>query len=80
MTESLLLDELTLLFRDVLDNEQIALSMVTIADDIEEWDSITHMMLVVEIEKKYRIKFTASETRTWANVGELIKSIVLKKS
>lgn len=80
MTEQLLLEELSGLFRDVLDNDDIQLTAETTADDIEEWDSITHMMLVVEIEKKYHIKFTAQETRNWKNVGDLVATIAAKKS
>ncbi|TAD82662.1 MAG: acyl carrier protein [Bacteroidetes bacterium] len=80
MSETLVLEELSVLFKDVLDNGDISLLSSTTAEDIDEWDSITHMMLVVEIEKKYAIKFTASETRGWNNVGELVKSILQKKS
>jgi acyl carrier protein len=67
------------IFRDVLDNENINISFKTTANDIEEWDSLTHIQLVVAIEKLLKIKFTAQEIRNWKNVGETIDSIASKR-
>jgi acyl carrier protein len=70
--------ELNEVFIDVLDNEDIELSMETTAADIEEWDSLSHIMLIVNIEKKYKIKFTSIEIAGFKNVGELAKTIQQK--
>jgi acyl carrier protein len=75
-----ILEKLTDIFRDVLDNESIQLSPQTTADEIEEWDSLNHIQLVVAIEKSYKIKFTASEIQNWNNVGEMVTSINNKLS
>jgi acyl carrier protein len=72
------LEKLTTIFRDVLDNDDIELSPATTADDIEEWDSLNHIQLVVAIEKAWKIKFTASEIQNWKNVGEMVSSVSSK--
>jgi acyl carrier protein len=59
-------------FIDTLDNEQIVVNESSSASDIEEWDSLTHIQLVVAIEKKFGIKFTSKEIQTWKNVGEML--------
>ena len=47
----------------------------TTADDVEEWDSLSHVQLIVAIEKAFGIKFTSNEILGWNNVGELIDAI-----
>ena len=64
-----------LLFGDVLDDDNIVLTNETTADDVEEWDSLNHIQLVVAIEKKFGIRFLSHEIRSWNNVGELVNSI-----
>lgn len=71
--------EFETLFRDVLENEDIVLTNETTAHEIDEWDSINHIYLVVEIEKHFEIKFSSSEILQWQNVGEMIDSVKAKK-
>lgn len=78
MEKSQILDEVQAIFRDVLDNEEIVLANETTADDIEEWDSLTHIQLIVAIEKHFKIKFTSKEILSWQNVGEMIDCIANK--
>lgn len=66
------------IFRDVLDNEEIVLTETTTAEDVEEWDSLSHIQLIVAIEKAFGIKFTSKEILSWKNVGELVSSAVSK--
>ena len=63
------------IFCDELDNDDIVLTDETTADDVEEWDSLSHVQLIVAIEKAFGIKFTSNEILSWNNVGELIDSI-----
>jgi acyl carrier protein len=69
------LEKLTLIFRDVLENNTIVLNEDTIAQDIDEWDSLNHIYLVVEIERQLNVKFTTQEISEWHNVGAILKSI-----
>jgi len=66
------------IFRNILDNEDIILSEETTANDVDEWDSLTHIQLIVAIEKKFKIKFTSKEILAWKNVGEMVDSIMQK--
>lgn len=62
-------------FRDVLDNDEIILSASSSAEDIEEWDSLSHIQLIVAVEKAFKIRFNSKEILSWKNVGEMIQSI-----
>lgn len=73
-----LLDQLQEIFRDQLDDESLILTNETTANDVEDWDSLTHIMLVVAIEKHFRIKFASNEILSWKNVGEMIDCIEKK--
>lgn len=68
------------IFRDVLENDEINLTSETTADDIEEWDSLTHIQVIVALEKHYKIRFSTSEITSYKNVGELCESIQKKLS
>ena len=72
------MQEVTDVFRDVLDNESLTLNRNTTALDVEEWDSITHIQIIVALEKKYKIKFTAAEIQSFKNVGELVDTVERK--
>lgn len=67
--------ELFPIFTDILDNENISLDETTTANDIEEWDSLNHIQLVVAIEKHFKMKFTAQEVQSWSNVGQMCQAI-----
>lgn len=78
MEKTEILEKVQEIFRDVLDNEDIVLSNDTTADDIDEWDSLSHIQLIVNIEKSFKIKFTSKEILSWKNVGEMIDCIANK--
>ena len=66
------------IFQDILDNDAIVLTDHTTANDVDDWDSLTHIMLVVAIEKNFKIKFTSQEILSWKDVGEMIDDIKAK--
>ena len=78
MDKKEIFSQLEEIYRDVLDNEDIVLTETTTADDIEEWDSLTHIQLIVAIEKAFHVKFTSREILSWKNVGELADSLLDK--
>ena len=71
-------EKLNEIFIDVLDLDECKLTDDTSANDIEEWDSLSHIQLIVAIEKAFKIKFTSLEIMKWKNVGEMVNSILEK--
>lgn len=63
------------IFRDILDEESILLTSETTANDVDEWDSLSHIQLIVAIEKSFKIKFSSREILSWKNVGEMVDNI-----
>ncbi len=78
MERSEILKKVNDIFINVLENPGIVLKDETTANDIEEWDSLTHIQLVVAIEKYFKLRFTSKEIQSWRNVGEMISSIESK--
>ena len=82
MTAVEILKEVNGIFIDQLENENIILNRASTADDIEEWDSLTHIQLIVAIEKHFKVRFTSAEIQNFNNVGEMCdaleKKILLK--
>lgn len=66
------------IFLDVFDLDELELTVETSANDIEEWDSLSHIQLIVAIEKAFGIKFTSLEIMKWRNVGEMVTSMLEK--
>ena len=75
MDRSEILKQVQDIFRDILDDEEIVLEDSTTANDVEGWDSLTHIQLIVAIEKQFKIKFTSKEILSWRNIGEMLDSI-----
>lgn len=60
---------------DVFEEENLQLNDETTADDVDGWDSLTHLGFVNEIEIEFGIKFTLAEIRNLKNVGELVETV-----
>lgn len=71
-------ERLNEVFRTVFDDDSIAVSADTTAADIEGWDSLEHIDLIVSVEEEFGMKFTMSETTGMKNVGEMA-NIILKR-
>ena len=75
MERSEIEQRLTGIFREVFDDDAIELHDAMTAKDVEEWDSLNHINLIVAVERAFRVKFTTKEVSTLANVGEFITLI-----
>ena len=73
-----ILKKLNDIFIDVFENEEILISETTECGDLDDWDSLNHIHLVVAIEKIFEIRFTTLEISIWKNIGDLINSIETK--
>lgn len=78
MEKKELMDKLTKIFREVMDNDEIVLTDETTSEDIEEWDSLSHIELIDVIGKELGVKITSMEFRGWENVGEMVESLLQK--
>ena len=78
MDKAEILQQVNVVFVDVLDNDKIVLKNETTANDVDEWDSLNHIQLVVAIEKAFKVRFASREIQSWKNVGEMVDSISTK--
>ncbi|MGN0247468.1 MAG: acyl carrier protein [Lachnospiraceae bacterium] len=76
MNREEILEKINEICRDVFENDDIVVVNETTADDIEEWDSLTHITLINEIEMEFNVKFTMGEIQGAKNVGELIDYLI----
>jgi acyl carrier protein len=76
MTEPELYTELTQIFRAVFADDDIVLRPETTADDVEGWDSFTHLNLMIAVEMHFGIKLRTTEVDDMANVADLAKVIL----
>ena len=74
----ILFEELNKIFRTVFDDEDITVNDASTAADVDGWDSLSHVNLIIAIERKFKIKFTTKELLTFKNVGDLRRAIESK--
>jgi acyl carrier protein len=76
----LTLEMLEPVFHEVFDDTTISLNPKTTANDIDDWDSLTHMNLVIALELRFKIKFALGELQLLKNVGDMLDMINRKLS
>jgi len=69
-------EKVTDIFRDVFDDEDLVIGETTNSDDIEDWDSLEHIQLIVAMEKEFNIKFDIKTVNTLENVGQMVDLIL----
>ena len=76
MDRKIIMEKIQDIFRDVF--EELVVEDSTSSDDIEEWDSLSHIQLVVAVEKTFGLKLTSKEILSWEDVGEMADAIYAK--
>jgi acyl carrier protein len=77
MQEAQIYAQLETIFNDVFDDEAIKLTPTLTAKDVDGWDSLTHIRLMLSVEKAFKVKFSTSEFGSLQDVGALVE--LLKK-
>lgn len=62
--------------RDVFENDDLELNDESNANTVDEWDSLTHLNLINDIEEEFKMKFTLDEFSNSANLGELVDALM----
>lgn len=73
-------EQLQEVFREVFDDEEIVIFEEMTAKDIEDWDSLMHIQLIVAIEKAFQVKFSTKDVKNIKNVGEFMALIERKRA
>lgn len=76
MNREEVLERLTNVFKDVFDLEEVTITDSTTSEDIEDWDSLEHINLIVAVETEFGIKFNMNEVGSMKNVGEMVDIIL----
>lgn len=72
-------EKLNNVFRDVFDDDSIEVNDSTTANDIEDWDSLEHINLMMAVQKAFKIKLSMGQISGMKNVGELVDIIQQQK-
>ena len=72
MIRSEIYAKLTEVFQDVFDDDDLEPHDDMVADDVEEWDSLSHIRLIVSLEKEFGVRFSTVEVGSFEKVGDVV--------
>ena len=72
MDQAEILSQLILILRKTFENDDLKITNETTADDVDEWDSMTHLQLITELEKHFKVRFALGELQSLKNVGDMV--------
>ncbi len=78
MNRTEITEKVTEIFREIFDDDELVITDETTAADIEDWDSLEQINILVAIEKAFSIKFSVSEVEGLRDVGEMLSLIERK--
>jgi acyl carrier protein len=73
-----IMDTQSAIIREVFENDDLVVTRDTTADDVDEWDSLTHLQLIAAIEHKFKVRFALGELQALKNVGDMADLIQKK--
>ncbi|MCR5233578.1 MAG: acyl carrier protein [Lachnospiraceae bacterium] len=79
MTRQKIMEKVNEIFRDVFDDDTLVITDSTNSDDIEDWDSLEHISLIISMEKEFDMKFDIKEVNKLENVGQMVDMIYDKQ-
>ncbi|MYM97999.1 acyl carrier protein [Duganella vulcania] len=75
-TEQSILAELTPIFRSIFENDTLVVTPELTAKDVDGWDSLTHMSLIVAVEEHFKIKFKLRDVVKFRNLGDMCATVL----
>jgi len=79
MNKEQIIEKLNLIFKEVFEDDNLLINEFTMLKDIPNWESLSHMILIVEIENKFNIVFSSTESIEVISVSQIINLILSKK-
>lgn len=76
MNKNEVLDKVITVCMEVFDNEELELTETSCAADVEEWDSLTHISIISDLEDEFDVKFTLDEINNSKDLGDLVNAII----
>lgn len=74
------LQEIEAVLREVLDNSELVVTPETTAHDVDGWDSLSHVNVIVGVEARFKIRFSTREALTFRNVGDMAQAVDAKRA
>ena len=75
MVQEKIFNDIVLICQSVFNDSNVNLSLTSKADDIHQWDSLTHIQLILAIEQKFQIKFSLGELQNLKKIGDLVRLV-----
>ena len=80
MTESSIIEKLQEIFRGVFEDKTLVINPETSAKDVDNWDSMNHILLITEIESQFNISFEMDDLIEMKSVGDMVAAILRKSA
>jgi acyl carrier protein len=78
MERYIIVQKLTDIFRNIFNDGSLVITNELTANDVERWDSLSHMLMIAEVEAQFSVKFRLKELNKMRNVGDMIDIIMTK--